>query len=411
MPSRGLAIRLFLGLIFAIGAGWLSVAVSVASLMRNARPDIALGLQPWDARARARAAENILIGTRGRITAGMARQVTELAREALERDPTVVPAWRMLALLSPRPDQAAALFHFAGSLSRRDLPTQLWLIEERVRRNDIPGALSHYDAALRSSTVSHEVLLPILVSATSERSILPHLAALLRTQPPWRKAFLDALTSGAANPDNMVQLLMMIGRPSHPLAHSEEVQVMIRSINRLVEQRNFGQAARLYQVLSGSSVAGQLLRNGRFDRPNVYPPLDWQLAESADLSADQRSAQRPGERQGLYVHASTDSRGLVARQLLFLGPGTYVLTALSGRTEAAAPERLAWQIVCADPPGSSLLDQQTGSAARTIEGAFQVPSNGCPVQWLGLHIVAGNEPEGSEAWITSVQIEPAGQRR
>lgn len=410
MPSRGLVIRLFLGLIFAISAGWLSVAISVASLMRNARPDIALRHQPWDARARAKAAENILAGTRGRVTAGTAKQVTELAREVLERDPTVVSAWRTLALLSRRPDQAATLFHFSGSLSRRDLPTQLWLIEESVRRNDIPKALSHYDVALRSSTVSQEILLPILVRATSERAILPPLAALLRTQPPWRITFLDALTSGEANPDNMVQLLTMIGRPANP----EEVRLMTRSINRLVEQRNFGQAARLYQMLAGSSVAGQLLRNGRFDRPNVYPPLDWQLADSAEIRADQRPAQRSGERQGLYVYASTDTRGHAARQLLFLAPGTYVLTALSGRTDAPAPERLAWQITCANAASSSLLDRQTGPAgpaARAIESEFHVPSSGCPVQWLALQLFAGNEPQGSEAWVTSVRIEPAGQRR
>jgi len=62
MPSRGLVIRLFLGLIFAISAGWLSVAISVASLMRNARPDIALRLQPWDARARAKPSREIQRG-------------------------------------------------------------------------------------------------------------------------------------------------------------------------------------------------------------------------------------------------------------------------------------------------------------------------------------------------------------
>ena len=69
----------------------------------------------------------------------------------------MVEAWRTLAIISTRPGQGEALFHFASSLSRRDVPTQLWLIEDAVRKNDIPGALSHYDAALRSSLASQQI--------------------------------------------------------------------------------------------------------------------------------------------------------------------------------------------------------------------------------------------------------------
>jgi hypothetical protein len=307
-------------------------------------------------------------------------------------------------MISTSPRQAEALFYFSNSLSRRDVATQLWLIEDSVRRNDIPGALSHYDAALRSSPSSQQLLIPVLVNATSERGIVPPLATILRTRPPWRATYLDALIAGAPSPDNLVQLLMMIGRPTSP----EEEQLMARSINRLAEQNAFGPALRLYRRLAGDAPAGQLLRNGGFDRPNVYPPLDWQLGDSGDISAEPRPAQRAGERQSLYVRAATDARGQAARQLMLLSPGSYALSATSGRTGAPGPEGLSWQITCATAPNSQLLDQQAtpaGPTAQTVRGEFRVPASGCPAQWVSLQIVAGDQPGGTEAWVASVRIE------
>jgi hypothetical protein len=399
-------VRILLGGLFAVCFGWLSIAVSGASLLRYRFPEAALKLQPWDARASAGAASQILTATQGRVTPEVVRRATDLARQALERDPTVVEAWRTLAILSTRPRQAQALFYFANSLSRRDVPTQLWLIEESVRRNDIPGALGHYDAALRSSLASQQILIPVLVGATGERRIVPPLAALLRTRPPWRMAFLNALVAGAPNPDNLVQLLMMLGRPASP----EEAQLMVGSIDRLAEQNAFGPALRLYQMLAGRSPAGQLLRNGGFDRPNVYPPLDWELADGADINVEQRPAPGSGQGQSLYIRASTDARGQAARQLIFLAPGSYALSALSGRTDLPGPEGLSWQISCASAPNSPLLDQPAvpaGPAARTIRGEFRVPPSGCAAQWLTLQIVSGDQPGGTEAWVASVRIDPA----
>jgi hypothetical protein len=282
----------------------------------------------------------------------------------------------------------------------------LWLIEDAVRRNDIPGALGHYDATLRASLGSHQLLIPVLVSATAERRIVPPLAALLRTDPPWRGAFLNAVVEGAPNADNLVQLMIMLGRPASP----EEGQLMSRAINRLVGQNAFAPALRLYLMLAGRSPAGQLLRNGSFGRPNAYPPLDWQFPEGTEIIVEQRPAPEAGQGHRLYVQASTDARGPAARQLIFLAPGSYALSASSGRTDLPAPEGLAWQVSCADSPDVSLLDQSAvpaGPATRTIRSAFRVPTGGCTAQWLTLRIVAGDQPGGTGAWVGAVRIEPA----
>lgn len=406
--SRGMMVRLLLAGLFALGSGWLSIAVSGASQMRYQSPEAALRLQPRDARATATLASQALTPIRGRITPEAARRAGELARRALERDPTVVEAWRTLAIVSTRPGQSETLFRFASSLSRRDVPTQIWLIEDAVRRDDIPGALSHYDAVLRSNLGSHQLLIPVLVNATRERRIVPPLATLLRTEPPWRTPFLSALVEGAPNPDNLAQLMTMLGRPDSP----EDVQLMSRSINRLVEQNAFAAASRLYLMLADRSSGGQSLRNGSFDRPNVYPPLDWQLADGAEINAEQRPAPDSGQERRLYLFASTDARGQAARQLIFLAPGSYVLSARSGRTDLPGPAGLSWRINCASAPNSLLLDQPAvpaGPAIRATSAAFRVPPSGCAAQWLTLQVAAGGQPEGNGAWVASVRIEAGGR--
>ena len=157
-----------------------------------------LGVMPFDARAKVKSAEMLLARTRASPPA-VARART-LALAALRRDPTMAPAWRLLALaasMQGREREAARLFHFAERLSRRDLPTQLWLIEESVSRNDIPGALRHYDIALRTSLASPELLFPVLTRASGDNNVVGPLGTLLASDPPWRETFLWQLVADA----------------------------------------------------------------------------------------------------------------------------------------------------------------------------------------------------------------------
>jgi len=158
--------RIAIAAVAAIGLSWLTVAVSAANALRQVRPDLAHRIMPFDARANAGLAEQASV----RMAQDRAARATAagLAREALSRDVTVVAAWRTLGLeleTEGRRGDAERLIRFAERLSRRDLPTQLWLIEANVARNDIEGALAHYNIALRTSQAAADVLFPILVQA------------------------------------------------------------------------------------------------------------------------------------------------------------------------------------------------------------------------------------------------------
>jgi hypothetical protein len=399
-------IRLLFLVPFVLVTGWLSVAVSGASLTRQLRPDIALTFRPGDAGALAKSAELLLRQTP--LSRASIDAAERLSLDALRRDPTMVVAWRSLGMVAAarqQPAEANRIFHFAAILSKRDLPTRLWLIEERVQADDVPGALREYDIALRGSRAAHQLLLPILVSATSSDAILRPLAALLNEMPPWRRAFLDAYAGGGPATGRFLEFTRLI----FPTMSAEEKGRLALALPGLVERRQFQPAYQLYQLLAADARQPQVLRNGGFEQANPYPPLDWQLQNGGEFGAETEAAGgQAGHR--LRIFAASGTGGLAARQLLLLPPGSYEIGAVFGPVEDSRPARINWTIQCATGSGAILLRQDlpARAAAGPSAAAFGVPAADCSAQWLNLNVVADFDPGGVAAWLDTLAIRRLG---
>lgn len=400
--SRGLLARILIGCVLSAAAILLTVSVSAAALLRDALPEVALRWAPYDARAAARLAE-IKMTTR----AGPAARAQALARSALQRDPTVASAWRTLGLVaatSGQQEQATRLVMFAHDLSRRDLATQLWLIEDSVRRNDVRGALRHYDFALRTSRQAADLLLPTLVSAISEPSINPVVADLLLTNPPWRPAFFYALSQNVSSGESAAKLLERLRSKGYlePIPNAAEVPA------RLVEQGDYSAAYRVYTALQMGSEG--IKANDQFAKSSKLLPFDWDLAALSDIRAEPQLMQATDRSAALYVYAVDGAIGIAAKRLMVLPPGTYRFASLAHSVAGSKPERLEWALRCAGDDNSLLrLDlraaKDTPSASTR---AFTVPAQGCRAQWVELSVRAPDGSEASEVWIQDVKIEPAG---
>jgi tetratricopeptide (TPR) repeat protein len=394
-------LRALLVLVFAASAIWLTVAVGAASLLRFSQPDIALRFLPVDARARTAAAE-VMLSEPSRMAEAKA-----LALGALRRDPTVVAAWRTLGIVaaaSGRNAEAAAHFRTAERMSRRDSATQLWLIEERVRNDDVVGALRHYDIALRSSTSVQAVLIPVLLSATAEPALTEPLGDILAREPDWSAAYYRPLLRPPANGAGATALVEQI-RLRNPEADLRELQALP---TLLAEKGAYGEAVRAYRVLARPGPTERILRNGGFERTNLFPLLEWDLASTSNLRAE------PGPVDGaigvaaLRIYAEFGASGVVARQLLMLEPGRYRLRSVRGSEAERIPDRLVWRVACAGADGIVLLEQDVlprEPGRRTVQAAFHV-SGDCPAQWLSLEAAAVDAPGGAEAWVDSVTVEP-----
>src|SRR5262249_7177342 len=88
------------------------------------------------------------------------------------------------------------LFELSSAISRRSLPTRLWLIQRSVDHGDVAGALENFDIALRTSTAAPDALFPVLATASSDPGLAQPLARLLDRPRYGRNPFPHSATPG-----------------------------------------------------------------------------------------------------------------------------------------------------------------------------------------------------------------------
>jgi hypothetical protein len=185
-----------------------------------------------------------------------------------------------------------------------------------------------------------------------------------------------------------------------------------RLIARLVDRGEYRAAYTTYASLSGASAAKLALRNGDFERPSRYPPIDWDVATEADFAAlAQPAPQSPGGGLALHFHAAEGRGGRLARQLLNLPAGSYRLSALVANVPSTEAERPLLELRCADQGSEIFLKTATfpdaGFRGKTWQMAFTVPNRQCEYQWLTISSRGALDGSANAPWIDSFTIDAA----
>lgn len=390
-------------LILAFGAVvlWAAIGVTLTMTVGRSNPELALRWWPWGAAPKAALAARIAADVKAP-PADLAR-AEQLAREALLREPVNVEAARALAMLRAREnklDAANRLFVYAEKLSRRDLPTQLWLIEHAVQNEDIPGALKHYDRALRTSRTAPDILLPVLVAAADDPAIVQPLVRTLAPRPHWWRQFMTLAMKDIKNGKALVSYARSL---KLEMSNAEDKEYIVRVVDRLTRDRLYDDALAYYGDVTGTPAAKLgLVRNGGFEGPNTGLPFDWWLREEPGLTADMELF---GDDTHLVLRAGRGRGGDLAKQLLVLKPGTYQI---SGRVGDTGQDKLEVpSIVFACVGGASLLDRPlpfSGEEGAPFSYSFTVLKPGCQAQWLSIRAAPAAE---MEAWIDGIEVRPS----
>jgi len=376
--------------------------VSLAGVLQYVLPFKTLAWAPNNAIAQATMAARLQ-------AAGRLPEARTMAIAALQRDSTTVAALRTLALTAEAEgDQAQALrlIDLAHDLSRRDLPTQLWLISHSIRAGDLEAAVHHFDLAMRTSTQGSDQLIPLLVAATGDERLLPPLSRLLARNPSWKLTFLSQLGALGPRPDHNVWLTRGRLDPALP----EEREAIRSLISRLAGAGRFDLAWQLYHDVS-PGVDAASLRSGNFEGSEGYPPFDWSFADDPDLSALRISRPDGAPGYALSLLAQNSRTGDVARQVIRLAPGAYRLEYDAGAVPASTSERPVVSLTCPDrsEPILALRPDTAREAPQRVGGMFSVPT-GCT--WQSLSISISGSGSGSDAtvspWIDNIAIRRAG---
>lgn len=385
--------------------GWLTLAITIAGVFRDDRPQIALKWLSFDAHASARAAHFMLEDAKD---ARVRQRARDFAHAALRRDPTNVVAVRTLALLAlveGDRERAARLFEYAVTLSRRDVATQLWLIDAAAARNDIPGALRHYDIALRTSYAAAVQLYPVLISAAEDPAIARPLNTLLRQKPVWWRPFVAQLAEKSQSPDSIAIAIRDLLDP----ADDYEKELIQKILGRFIRDREFDLAWEIYQnARARPEHYTSLVINGEFERTSEFPPLDWELSRDADLYAERVPQGDAEDDFKLQLNAANGRGGEVAKQLLRLRPGRHRLSAEVGNVPEDNLSKPHIAIACADEEGQGIAAfdfPEAGSAGVRMSKDFTVPASGCDAQWISLNMRGVVDGSPSPPWIDSLSVQ------
>jgi len=385
----------------AAGAlGYSAVAHSLAYSLRENAVERAQTLASDDGSITALLSEKLSGAT---ATAADRVRADELARKALLQDPTAVAAVATLGINAQlRGDNTSArrLFAYSDKLSRRDLRTRLWAIEDAVSRDDVPGALRQYDIALRTTRNAPDVLFPLLAGAITDPTIRAGLVRTLVTRPPWMNQFI-AFVSGKGEPRAVTRLFLDLQRAGIAISDAPSST----AINGLIAG-GFVDEAWAYYASQRTNVARSQSRDPQFTADRDTPSfLDWMPgAGDSGISA----SIQPSKQGGLFDFAApTGASGTLLQQMQLLPPGDYILEGHSIGIDQTADSRPYWTLKC--PDGRELGRLPVSNSSETsghFKGRFTVPS-GCPTQFLMLVARPSLNVSGVTGQIDRALLKPA----
>jgi hypothetical protein len=393
----------FINMIFRLAATALVFLLGITSFVESRisyieakDPALAYRYAPDRPRAAALYADQLHFESGGKMGewAKIARQ--SLVAEAL--NPRAIRLIQANLDLSGARRSKPSLLDLSEKLTRRDLGTQLALIETAAKGNDLASVLRHYDIALTTDDNMGTVLFPLLASAASDRSVLAGLASLLQHDRPWKWAFLNYAAFRPESFDATVLLLEMIGPlPSNDQVHTLEGHLL----KALIDARRFTEARAFYLKLPGAplSLLESVALESSLGKEN-FRPIAWDVETASAVDAQIDGALGGRIAPELNIRASFGPTSIVAHKLVYLRPGIYRL-AMETRFSGFENGGLAnWNISCVAHDGAQSIGGITkgdGADKWIMQSTeFQV-SDRCEAVNVSLLINAGDSQRDSIA--------------
>lgn len=396
---RALALRGGMAAV-ALAFGAASVLHSFAYAISKNAPESGYALSPGDGRVDALFAQGLLTAK-----AGLAdhEAAARIARVALVREPLAVSAVAALALdaqLRGKTDEARRLFLHSDTISRRELSTRMWLIEDAVQHGNVASAVRNYDIALRTAPKTFDLLFPLLAGGIANPAIANALSSTLAKRPVWGEEFIRYMGNSAPDPKRTAGFFRLLSTRGIPVGATEQAGV----VNTLVAANAFGDAWGYYQTLR-QGVDRRRSRDAEFtEQFNAPTAFDWTPRMTG--SGITASIQRNGK-NGIFEFAAPSTvGGIVLEQLQLLPAGRYRLMGRSIGIDQAPESAPYWLLVCTDGRelGRVALANSSQGDGR-FDGSFTV-SRSCPAQVLRLMVRPSSAVSGVSGQIESVVLEP-----
>lgn len=273
-------------------------------------------------------------------------------------------------------------------------------IELAVARDDISGALNHYDIALRSKKNASDLLFPVLTSALTNPAIRTGLVKTLGGRPNWGNDFISHAARSDADPAASAAFFRSLQAIHVPVSDASSVSL----INRLLVIGLSDEAWAYYAVARPGSDRRQS-RDPTFKSViEARSAFDWNAVNSIGVS----TAILPNAANGLFdFTVSMGNGGTLLQQLQMLPPGDYVLEGRSVGIEQPVRSHPYWILRCHAGGEIGRVEVPNSSqAGGRFQGSIHVSAD-CPVQMLALVARSPDEINGVSGQIDRIVIRPA----
>lgn len=245
------------------------------------------------------------------------------AREQLRKEPLDATILRQLAFAQPAtstPEEFRRLIDLSTSVSRRDGLMQLWLIFSAANDRDGDAIMRHIDLLLRT----HPSTAPLIFKALSGALADPALREILRVKfadnPPWLSDFLIYAIPQVQQPELIADVLS--GFKVLPRSTDFD-SAWFQLLNKLADNGRPRELREVYLRIPGAEAS--LLSSvapPASEAQSTLAPVSWHLIENSDFAATLVAL--TGTRGDAFeVYVSDGQSGVVARKVVYLGPGIY----------------------------------------------------------------------------------------
>lgn len=343
-----------------------------------------------------------------RLAAGDFRHTAIFAGRALELSPLNVAAQSAFGLALERtgePKRADQVLTIAGKRGWRDAVTQIWLFQHRLLERRYAEGFDRADALLRRTAQFNPFLFRALAVTARDPKAFGQLAAVLRTAPGWREAFLAYLCadSDPASVSTAQAILQSLAAgPTRPTEN--EVATYLA---RLVHDQKYEEARSAWSRLSRlPRPASGALYDGDFETAPGPTPFDWSFVSGLGWTPSITQAPGSGHGQALRLDYDGVSQPQSVRQRLVLPAGDHQFSGQVYVEAGSDPGRIGWIVTCeanSEPLARVAVAGRQGQW-RAFSAQVHTPAQGCPSQWLQLTADPGDNHDDIVVWFDGLAI-------
>lgn len=390
--------------------GWMSATFSVSTVSQNANPQLAVSAWPSNGFARSRLINdwlvNAVLENGEQMSVQIDQDIYNQAQRAFRDEPLAYQATRIAALNAETQNdipQARELMRDVIKITKRDLMSHMWLIQDYSNLSDIEKMLDHYDLVLRTSSQATAAVMPRLAAAMANDVMVGPMKRLLLPEPDWAVFFWPELPRTPPSLINAAVLRSELANEGVGNPAKNDVDLL----KSLVADRNYDEAFSLYTSLSSAnSRQGNRRKQPLQMQPDMQydtalPPFDWETISTGEYGAGINP-----NGKSITISALPDSYGTVAQKLIKLDSSSYEI---SMKIIGQAPEkgRLTAGISCAQSDKNNyasaiLIDK------RSVKQKLTIPSSECKYFWFKLDIENSGNSSVVEYGITSISLTKIG---